>query len=138
MFLFGSVQAKVPTDKDIVCMTNAIYFEARGESEMGRLAVGFVVRNRMIQNKKTACEVVYEKNQFVWTKTIPVITNHEVWMDLYQMSIMILMDEYLDPTSGAVFFHEKSLDPYWNDSLVKVLEEGNHVFYRFPYPYNTL
>ena len=140
MFLFGSVNASdsMILESDVVCLTNTIYFEARGESFLGKLAVGSVVRNRMIRQGKTACEIVYEKNQFSWTRTIPVVTNQKVWLSLYQLSIKILLNEYPDPTNGAVFFHEKTIEPFWKDSLVKSFEEGNHIFYRFPYPYNSL
>lgn len=50
------------SNKDIVCLATNIYHEARGESTVGKIAVGLVVLNR-VENREwpdSICEVVYE------------------------------------------------------------------------------
>jgi len=56
--------------KELNCLTLAIYKEARGESNLGQQLVGKVVLNRVEDPyfPDTICKVVYQKNQFSWTK----------------------------------------------------------------------
>jgi spore germination cell wall hydrolase CwlJ-like protein len=57
-----------PADRDAVtCTALAIYNEARGEPERGRMAVAITVRNRMRERHLTACQTVFEPWQFSWT-----------------------------------------------------------------------
>ena len=54
--------ASAHTDKELKCLATAIYFEARGESRQGQLAVAQVVLNR-VKNPaypNTICGVVYQ------------------------------------------------------------------------------
>lgn len=63
---------RVP-DNDLECLTQAIYYEARNESEAGQAAVAEVVLNRSRHRAypKRVCEVVYQRNsrtcQFTFT-----------------------------------------------------------------------
>lgn len=52
----------------IDCLTTAMYHEARGESENGKLAVADVVLNRTKSKEfpDTICKVVYDQGQFSW------------------------------------------------------------------------
>src|SRR5690606_29914794 len=53
---------KKVSDKELNCLATAIYFEARGESYRGQVAVGQVVLNR-VQHRlypSTICGVVYQ------------------------------------------------------------------------------
>jgi hypothetical protein len=61
----GSVldkQGKKVSDKELWCMASAIYFEARGESYRGQVAVGQVVMNRVAHRlyPDTICAVVFQ------------------------------------------------------------------------------
>ena len=49
-------------NKDAECLAENIYHEARGESTVGKIAVGLVVLNRVESRKwpDSICEVVYE------------------------------------------------------------------------------
>ena len=55
--------------REIRCLSDVIYFEARSESVIGRQAVGNVVFNRMNDSRfpNTVCKVVYQPRQFSWT-----------------------------------------------------------------------
>jgi hypothetical protein len=54
------------TRRDITCMALAIYFEARGESHKGQVAVGEVIMNRTRSPKypSSACGVLLQRGQF--------------------------------------------------------------------------
>src|SRR5690606_37674176 len=53
---------KTVPDRELACLAEAIYFEARGESYRGEVAVGQVVMNRMQHRlyPATICGVVYQ------------------------------------------------------------------------------
>src|SRR5437763_15592668 len=57
--------------EEINCMTEAMYFEARGEKHIGALAVAHVILNRMKSGKfpETACGVIRQKGQFTYKPT---------------------------------------------------------------------
>jgi hypothetical protein len=68
----GIAEAASPSysEKEVTCLTRNIYEEARGESIKAQITVGLIVRQRVFDYRwpKTYCEVVYQKNQFSWTK----------------------------------------------------------------------
>lgn len=57
----GSVR-EIPSD--VHCKAVALWFEARGESPSGQRAVLDVIRNRMKESGKSACEVIKKPYQF--------------------------------------------------------------------------
>lgn len=57
--------------REIHCLTEAIYHEARGEPDSGQAGVAQVVLNRTQFGDEfgsTICKVVYQKGQFSWTR----------------------------------------------------------------------
>ena len=59
----------------ILCMSTAIFFEARGESTVGQLYIANVIENR-VQSKRfpnTHCEVIFAKKQFSFLNKIDKI-----------------------------------------------------------------
>lgn len=74
LFAGGNVSAGVVTQAEheadeISCLALNIYWEARGESTQGQLAVAFVTMNRVHSPRypDTVCEVVWQPRQFSWT-----------------------------------------------------------------------
>ena len=70
-YLNGSLKLSSTQRKELECLTKVIWFEARGESKRGKMMVANVVQNRTQFGKPfatTVCDVVYQKNQFAWTK----------------------------------------------------------------------
>ena len=70
-YLNGSLKLSSSQRKELDCLTKVIWFEARGESKHGKILVANVVQNRMNFGKPfatTVCGVVYQKNQFAWTR----------------------------------------------------------------------
>lgn len=73
-----SVQEISYTQKDEAELARIVYWEARGESEMGQLAVANVVLNRVRHENwpDTITGVIYQKHQFTPTKNSQYKTVH--------------------------------------------------------------
>ena len=61
------------TSKDEECLARNIYFESGAESEEGKVAVGIVTINRVIDGGfgKTICSVVNQRTMFVRSTVVP-------------------------------------------------------------------
>ena len=125
---------------DIECLALNVYFEARGEPFIGKIAVAHVVLNRMRDRRfpASACMVVQQGNdrvrhncQFSW------------WCDgksdrprhrtAWATSLAVAKEVYWgfseDPTRGALWYHADYVDPSWNDVFVQTRIIGKHIFY---------
>ena len=114
-----------------------MYWEARGEGRRGMLAVGSVVLNRVDDHRfpDNACGVVFEGGetppcQFSWwcdgKSDRP--THKGLWHDSLALADELLTDRPPDPTRGALFFHNTSIQKPWQRQ--KTARIGNHLFYR--------
>ena len=117
------------------CLTQALYYEARGEGEMGQLAVADVILQRKLSkyHPKTICEVVYQPYQFSFVHDGSMLREIDVeaWNRADDLSERILSGRVTTGLTGhALFYHAKHVRPVWADAMVKTTEIGNHVFYR--------
>jgi len=114
----------------ILCLALNIYFEARGESDVGQIAVTHVVLNRSKIKKRSLCEEVYSPYQFSWTNGInlPPIPNSRAWIDVQYNAQLAYQKP--DPTGGALWYHRHDISPWWvwNKTVTKRI--GNHIFYK--------
>jgi len=117
--------------QDLTCLTQAVYFEARGESYEGRLAVANVVMNRYNTGRyKSVCDVTAEKSQFSWwNNRRRKISEKAKWEEAFLISESVYYGLTKDNTNGATFFHEKKIRPRWSKKLTRVGVIGSHVFY---------
>ncbi len=117
------------SSKEHYCMTQAIYYEARGESYVGKIAVGHVILNRIKEGYGTdPCDVVSKKKQFSWYgKKIPV-NEKKLWNKCERVSNDVLCHRTKDPTHGSIFFHERKVNPKWR--YKKTVSIGSHIFYK--------
>ncbi len=125
--------------KQLNCLSYNIYYEARGESYEGKLAVAQVVLNR-IKSKlfpDTVCGVVYQKNkhvcQFSWVcqPQMPP-KNDTAWKESVFVAKKALTNSVVYDKikqTDALFYHAKSVNPNWSN-LKRVDIVGNHIFYR--------
>jgi spore germination cell wall hydrolase CwlJ-like protein len=123
------------------CLSDALYYEARGEGEKGQKAIAEVIMTRL-QNGKyghSICAVVYEgagqpKCQFSFTcnGAMRVAKNPQAWMKAQQLAAQILTGEspLKGATGGAINFHAASVDPEWAGQLTPTTQIGNHIFYK--------
>ena len=128
----NSVLSDSTNPQDIVCLAKNIYYESRGESRRGKLAVAQVTLNRVKNSKfpNSVCKVVYQKHQFSWTKTKPGTPRKGAdWNESVELATLMLRgDEVLD-NFPATHFHQKTAKPKWRKHLKKWGSIGNHVFY---------
>ena len=117
------------------CLTQALYYEARGEGVQGQLAVADVIlqRQRSKYHPDTICDVVYEPYQFSFVADGSTLREIDVeaWYKADELSGRILRGEVPTALTGrALFYHAKSVRPDWADAMLKTAEIGNHIFYR--------
>lgn len=122
-----------PLDAEMRCLAGAIYFEARGESLEGQLAVGRVIVNRANSGRfpSSYCGVVYQRSQFSFIRgnAMPKAReNTESWRRAVAIAHIAVDGSWKSTAKGALFFHATSVSPGWR--LTRVARVDNHVFYR--------
>jgi spore germination cell wall hydrolase CwlJ-like protein len=124
------------------CLAQAIYYEARGESQRGQIAVAEVIMNRVRSGAypNSVCGVVYQGShrstgcQFTFTcdGSLNQRPRGRAW-DRAQRVATAVMSGYTRPiTQGATHYHTHAVNPVWNSGLVETTNIESHVFYRFP------
>jgi len=116
------------------CLARNIYFEARGESTQGQIAVAQVTMNRVHSSRypNTVCEVVYQRRQFSWTHTVRDQTprDAEAWERAQHLAEQVIEEQVGDPTNGATHYHTRSVNPSWARQLRRTVDIGVHRFYK--------
>jgi hypothetical protein len=115
------------------CLAGAIYFESRGESLDGQLAVGRVVINRSASGRypSTYCGVVYQPSQFSFVRGghMPAVdTGSASWRKASAIARIAHEGLWRSPSEGALSFHATHVKPRWR--MTRVAQLGSHVFYR--------
>lgn len=123
------------------CLAEAIYYEARGESVEGQVAVAQVVLNR-VRNPAypdTICGVVYQNTQwhnrcqfsFACDGKKHKITEKHEWKLAQKLARTVLAGQVWLPSVGsATHYHATYVKPKWAGTMVKVDKIGQHIFYR--------
>lgn len=136
-------QALQVPDTETLCLTNAIYFEARGEPLDGQMAVAQVVVNRQHDWRypDNICGVVFEHKaqaaatgcQFSFTcdGTPLTIRNPKAWLIARAVAEVALTGTAPDVTGGrATHYHATWVAPAWSAQLQPTRVIGSHIFYR--------
>jgi hypothetical protein len=121
--------------RELECLTQAVYSEARGESPAGQAAVAQVILNRVRHPAfpKSVCGVVYQGCQFSFACNGGGRRHAEgaAWDRARQVATRA-MDGYVMADVGtATHFHASRLGSTWSGGLRKVAQIGAHIFYRF-------
>jgi spore germination cell wall hydrolase CwlJ-like protein len=135
-----------PVKKQIECLAENIYFEARNEPDKGKVAVAMVTMNRVATGNyaNTVCDVVYQRTrntenkivcQFSWTCQAKemserlTIRKTSLYNDIRNMSVRVYMnyDKIQDVTKGATYYHADYVSPGWG--LPVSIKIGRHIFY---------
>jgi spore germination cell wall hydrolase CwlJ-like protein len=127
-------------EAEIGCLALTIYYEARGESETGKRAVGYVVMNRARSGAFPAdvCGVVRQggerrhRCQFSWW--CDGLSDRPRDRQALRQSLSLAQAIYNgcvpDPTRGALWFHATRVKPAWSKTSGPGKRIGRHVFYR--------
>ncbi len=129
------------SSRDLDCLTQAVYYEARGEGVDGMRAVAQVVLNRARHSAfpKSVCSVVFQGSnrrtgcQFSFTcsgaMNRPV--NSAAWSRARRIASSALDGSVYAGVGSATHFHTTAVSPGWRNKMVRVGQVGSHVFYRF-------
>lgn len=140
---FGWVRSISPNlNREFECLAENIYWEARGESLLGKYAVASVTLNRLADPNypKTICGVVRQGFypgtpgcQFSWVcdaslrKRAP---SGDAWKQSLEIAYKTMFLDSPDPTGGATYYHATYVRPDWSREKVRVSRIGQHIFYR--------
>ena len=123
------------------CLTEVIYFEARGEVVRGQMAVAQVVLNRAFSGKypNTVCGVVYQNShrhfacQFTFScdGIRDVVREPDMWERAKVIASEMLDGKLWLPEVGkATHYHAHWVRPGWVREMNKMHRLGVHTFYR--------
>ena len=125
-------------DQQWQCLQKALYFEARGESLKGQVAVAEVILNRVDSGRypNSICGVVEQGGkgscQFSYNcdGRADVMRNREA-ADLAGRIARVMIDGAPRAlTAGATYFHTRSVNPSWSARFERTASIGAHLFYR--------
>ena len=123
------------------CLSEVLYYEARGEGANGQAAIAEVVFQRLKTGRYGAsiCKVVYEgakgpgcQFSFTCNGDMKRPKQQEAWLRAEALAAQILTNQspLKNATGGAVNFHAVSVSPEWADTMDRTTQIGNHIFYR--------
>jgi spore germination cell wall hydrolase CwlJ-like protein len=129
----------------VQCLSEAVYYEAAREPEVGQEAVAQVVLNRLRHPAypKSVCGVVYQGSaratgcQFTFTcdGSLRYAPQAALWKRARVVAERALAG-YVDKQVGsATHYHAQYVAPYWAPTLVKMVKVGQHIFYRWTGPW---
>ena len=128
-------QTPTPTDlsSELACLAGAIYFEAKGETLAGQLAVGRVIVARSKSGRFPAsyCGVVYQRSQFSFVRgrSMPRIDKSgRAWTEAARIARIAHEGSWKSPVEGALYFHAARVSPGWR--LTRLARVDHHIFYR--------
>jgi spore germination cell wall hydrolase CwlJ-like protein len=133
--LVETMPAELPLSRDLQCLAQAIYFEARGEPLSGQLAVGEVIVNRTTSGRYPSdyCSVVTQPGQFSFVRGGQIPSANEgspAWTRARAIAQIAHQDLWQSAAGEALFFHARYVNPGWARSKVKLAAIDSHIFYR--------
>lgn len=138
---------KAEGGESLQCLSEALYFEARGESVKGQFAVAEVILNRVESarfpdnvcgvirqgtGKKYGCQFTYNCDGKPET-----ITEQTAFHRVAKVAMMSLARTARPLTDGATHYHTTAVRPNWSRKYKKTAKIGVHIFYRHNYPNRT-
>ncbi|MFZ5669381.1 MAG: cell wall hydrolase [Pseudomonadota bacterium] len=127
--------------RDLECLTQAVYYEARGETPAGQAAVAQVVLNRARHPlfPKTICAVVFQgayggrtcQFSFACDGSMRRTRERGAWARAEKVAARALSGFVMAQVGNATHFHTINVSPGWGPRMVRIGQVGLHVFYRF-------
>ncbi len=139
---FGAgAQAEHDGRRSLDCLTQAVYHEARSETEDGQRAVAQVVLNRVRHPAypNSVCGVVFQGShratgcQFSFTCDGSMRRRPEpgAWERARGIAADALSGSVYEPVGLATHYHTTAVRPWWASSLTRAITVGSHIFYRW-------
>ncbi|MBN8989598.1 MAG: cell wall hydrolase [Rhizobiales bacterium] len=123
------------------CLTEVVYFEARGEAVRGQIAVAQVVLNRAFSGKypDTVCGVVYQNKHrhlacqftFACDNNPDVVKEPDMWERAQKIAKAMLDGQlWLPEVDRSTHYHAYWVRPSWVSEMKRMYKTGVHTFYR--------
>ena len=132
--------------KQLSCMAEAIYFEARSETKIGQLAVGNIILNRVNHNEypETVCDVVRQgpthssglpvKNRCQFSYYCDGLperyTDTKAYADVLDTVALLHSGVRVENLQDSLFYHATYVSPAWSKVKVRINKIGSHIFYK--------
>ncbi|MFT4090441.1 MAG: cell wall hydrolase [Asticcacaulis sp.] len=133
---------KNKSHSDLDCLTQAVYYEARGEGESGQRAVAQVILNRVRHPAypKTICNVVYQGAErrtgcqfsFTCSGVMGRRVESGAWKRAHAVASAALNGYVAKSVGSSTHFHTLEVRPVWRHRMDHIATVGNHAFYQFP------
>lgn len=128
--------------EDWRCLSEALYFEARGESVKGQFAVAEVILNRVASPRfpSSVCGVIYQgtgkKFQCQFSYSCDghkeTVSEPDAWTQVSKVARLMLDGAERPLTGGATHYHTNAVHPRWARVFPLTTTIGVHRFYRMP------
>ncbi|WP_456389488.1 cell wall hydrolase [Profundibacter sp.] len=125
---------------DWTCLSEALYFEARGESVKGQFAVAEVILNRVKSRKfpGSVCAVVNQgtgkRNRCQFSYTCDGNPEHinepAAYRNVGKIARALLDGAPRNLTVGATYYHNHTVRPRWSRVFTRTASIDGHYFYR--------
>ncbi|WP_317978251.1 cell wall hydrolase [Histidinibacterium aquaticum] len=124
------------------CLSEALYFEARGEDLEGLFAVGEVILNRVDDPRYpgTICSVVNQGTGRQWECQFTYtcdgrpenVAERGAWSRVGKIAKLLIDGAPRRLTDGATHYHTRAVNPGWARQFPRTASIGVHHFYRWP------
>lgn len=129
------------SSRELECLADAVYYEARGETPSGQAAVAQVVMNRVRHPAfpKSICGVVFQgavnrtgcQFSFACDGSMRRARDIGAWSRARKIASRTLAGTMPSEVGSATHFHTTNVSPGWGPRLLRVAQVGMHIFYRF-------
>lgn len=138
----SNTQKLAKLERDLKCLSDNVYYEARNQPYVGKVAVAFVTLNRVYHEAfdDNICEVVKSRTkrtcQFSWVceRVKPARTDFEkrAYKESQEVAYRVInnYNNMVDPTSGSIYFHATYVSPRWKNQKQRIVRIDDHIFYR--------
>lgn len=121
-------------DREMECLANAVYFEARSEPIEGQLAVAEVVLNRASSGRYPTdlCAVITQKAQFSFIQRgrFPRADREsQAWKKAVAIASIARQKLAGSLPSSVLWYHATYVSPSWGKRLTRQTQIGLHIFY---------
>ena len=139
----NEIEAAIVMEQALIALTALIFLEARGEPEMGQLAVAHVVLNRtqkpelygdgvlgVITRPHQFTPMKYEYRAVARLQAMDPVAYHDC-QNVARMALAGLTEDPTDDIGGATHFWAVwSTEPRWAKHAVATKRIGRHIFAR--------
>lgn len=129
------------SSRELECLADAVYYEARGETPSGQAAVAQVVMNRVRHPAfpKSICGVVFQgaynrtgcQFSFACDGSMRRARDIGAWARARKIAARTLAGDGSSAVGSATHFHTINVSPGWGPRMLRIAQVGMHIFYRF-------